>query len=62
MMIDMRYTLNQGSNDKDGKARKRDTRNAGDTAVKGIVDVTKIAVVGSVAAGLIGGVGAAFKK
>jgi len=55
--IEMKYTLNRS-----GDSRKRDTRNAGDTAVKGIVDVTKIAVVGSVASGLIGSVGAAFKK
>lgn len=37
--------------------RKRDTRNATNTAVKGIVDITKVAVVGSVAMGLLSAVG-----
>ncbi len=36
--------------------------NAGDTAVKGIVDVTKIATVGMIGVGVLGTLGAAFKK
>ncbi len=32
------------------------------TVVKGVVDVTKVAVVGSVAMGLVGGIGTLFKK
>jgi hypothetical protein len=39
-----------------------ETRGAGETAIKGIIDVTKIATVGMIGVGVLGTLGAAFKK
>jgi hypothetical protein len=41
---------------------RSETREAGETAIKGIVDVTKIAATGIIGVGVLGTLGAAFKK
>lgn len=54
LCMDSRYKVNLGTRMPRG--------NTADKAVEGIVDVTKVAVTGMTAVGVIGAVGSAFKK